>query len=162
MTYGKGQIKNILTLADNYAKNHTTCTKTTVGCYIISETSWRTVLSKGANCGTNCKTEGCLRIKLFGNNSKEHREVCTVTHSEIDALSNVPEDRKNELKGATAFVTRYPCDGCAKALVDSGIKTVIYGREFPISEFAKKLFEENNVEVIHISDWNCDETDRNN
>lgn len=160
--YTKGQMKNILTLADNYAKNNTTCTKTAVGCYIIAETAWRTVLAKGANRGTNCKEEGCLRVKLFGDNSKEHREVCKVIHSEVDALLHVPKERKEQLKGATAFVTRYPCDNCAYALVAAGIKTVVYGREFPISENAAKLFEDNGVEVIHIADWNCDETDTNN
>lgn len=162
MKYTTGQIKNILTLADNYAKNHTSCTKTAVGSYIIAENAWRTVLAKGANCGTNCKTEGCVRVKLFGDNSKDHREVCTVTHSEIDALQRVPEKSKKELNGATIFVTRYPCDDCSKAIVKSGIKTVIYGREFPISEFSKKLFEDNGITVTHIADWNCDETDTNN
>lgn len=159
--YSKGQIKNILTLADNYAQFHSTCTKTAVGCYIVAEDSWRTVLAKGANCGeVNCKKEGCLRIELFGDNSKEHRSTCRCNHSEIDALNHVLD--KERLKGATIFVTRYPCDNCAKALVKAGIGTVIYGRSFPISNKAEKLFRDNHIEVVHVPDWDCDPNDINN
>ena len=163
MNYTKGQMENILTLADNYAKQNTTCKKTAVGCYLVEEGGWRKVLGKGANRGgVNCREEGCLREELFGDNSKEHRSVCRCVHSEINALSRVADDRKVCLKGATAFVTRYPCDACAKALVEAGIKGVVYGRPFEISEEAKTLFRENAVEVIHMADWTCDENDTNN
>lgn len=163
MNYTTAQMHNILTLADNYGKQNTTCKKTAVGCYIVEESGWRRVLGKGANRGgIDCREAGCLREELFGNNSKEHRDTCRCVHSEINALSKVAEDRKVCLKGATAFVTRYPCDACAKALVEAGIKGVVYGRPFEISEATKTLFEKNEVEVIHISDWNCDENDVNN
>lgn len=163
MNYTKGQMENILTLADNYGKQNTTCKKTAVGCYIVEESSWRRVLAKGANRGgISCKEVGCLREELFGDNSKEHRDTCRCVHSEINALSRVPEERKVCLKGATAFVTRYPCENCAKALVEAGIKGVVYGRPFEISEETKTLFEKNEVEVIHLADWNCDENDTNN
>lgn len=161
--YTVGQMKNILTLADNYARQHSTCTKTAVGCYIISEKNWRTVIAKGANCGeVNCKEVGCLRVELFGDNSKAHRATCRCNHSEIDALLHVPEYRKSELQGGTAFVTRYPCHNCAKALMDAGIKHIVYGREFPMTDEDIKMLENNGVKVTHISDWNCDENDTNN
>lgn len=163
MNYTKGQMENILTLADNYAKQHTTCRKTAVGCYLVEESSWRRVLAKGANRGgINCKEVGCLREELFGNNSKEHRDVCRCVHSEVNALSHVPEDKRIMLKGSTAFITRYPCDNCAKALVEAGVKRVVYGRPFLISEYTEKLFRDADIEVIHIPEWNCDENDRNN
>lgn len=161
--YSKGQIYNILTLADNYGKLHTTCTKTAVGCYLVAENEWRTVISKGANCGkVNCKDVGCLRIEMFGDNSKEHRSTCRCNHSEIDALNNVPENKKHLLQGATAFVTRYPCHNCTHALCEAGVKKIIYGREFPMAEEDVKYLENNGVEVIHIPEWNCDENDNNN
>ena len=163
MKYTTNQAKDILTLADNYAKLNTTCKKTAVGCYLIhsdGNTGWRTVAAKGCNHSEeSCKQLGCLREQLFGNNSKEHRATCRChgKHAEQDAIK--------KLHGVTvsaAFVTRYPCEECAKALIDSGIKLVVYGREFQISEQTAKMFEEANVEVVHISDWNCDENDKNN
>ena len=161
--YTKGQIENILTLADNYAKTNSTCAKTAVGCYIVAENDWRTVIAKGANRGKeNCKEIGCLRIEMFGDNSKEHRDTCRCHHSEIDALENVKESQKDFLTGATAFVTRYPCENCTKALVEAGIKRIVYGRSFEMDYKSQKLAFENGVSVLHIPDWNCDENDNNN
>lgn len=163
--YTKAQMKDILTLANNYAKNNSTCKKTHVGCYLVAETEWRTVISKGCNNGKeNCKEVGCLREEKFGSNSKEHRQTCRCYghHAEQDALKRVSVSGKKLLQGATAFVTRYPCEDCARALCEAGIKRIVYGREFEISEDTKKLFENYGVEIIHIKDWNCDENDTNN
>ena len=164
MKYTTNQAKDILTLADNYAKNNSTCKKTAVGCYIVHEGIYRTVAAKGCNNSeVSCKDNGCLREETFGNNSKKHRSVCRChgNHAEQDALKKykrIPD----KLSSISAFVTRYPCDECAKALIDAGIKLVVYGREFEISEAAAKAFEEAEVEVVHLADWNCDENDTNN
>lgn len=164
MNYTTNQAKDVLTLADNYAKKFSTCKKTSVGCYIVSEDSWRTVLAKGCNRGeVSCKDEGCLREATFGDNSKKHRAVCRCygNHAEQDALKNVPSDRQHQLRGASVFVTRYPCDDCARALIDAGVGLVVYGREFPISQDASEWFKEAGIEVVHMADWNCDTTDTN-
>jgi deoxycytidylate deaminase len=165
MNYLTKQAKDVLTLANNYAEQNSTCKKTHVGCYIVAEGGWRTVLSKGCNNGEeNCKEVGCLREEQFGDNSKEHRKTCRCygNHAEQDALKKIPDYKRKFLEGASAFVTRYPCEECAKALIEAGIKLVVYGREFPITEETAKLFEEASVEVVHIADWNCDTNDTNN
>lgn len=161
MKYTTNQAKDILTLADNYAKNNTTCKKTAVGCYIVHEAEHRIVIAKGCNRGeVSCKEEGCLREETFGSNSKEHRAVCRCygNHAEQDALKFAT---CWDLRGESIFVTRYPCDECAKEIIKRGIKLVVYGREFPISDKAAKAFEKAGVEVVHIADWNCDEEDKN-
>lgn len=164
--YATKQMMDVLTLADNYAKNNTTCKKTAVGCYIVNENpKWRTVLAKGCNNSEeSCKELGCLRELLFGNNSKEHRTMCRCygNHAERDALKNVPKDKIDLVQGSTAFVTRYPCDPCISSLASAGVKRIVYGRKFEISEFAKTVCEKEGIEVIHIADWNCDENDTNN
>lgn len=162
--YVTKQMKDILTLANNYAEQNTTCKKTAVGCYIVNEDpKWRTIIAKGCNnSDRSCKHRGCLREQLFGSNSKEHRTMCRCygNHAEQDALKNVPAEKMHLLQGATAFVTRYPCADCARALVDAGIKRIVYGREFPMEEDAELACV--GVEVIHIADWNCDKNDTNN
>lgn len=166
MNYTTNQAKDILTLADNYAKNHSTCKKTAVGCYLVNEGTlikgYRTVAAKGCNCSeVSCKDKGCLREESFGNNSKEHRTICRCygNHAEQDAIRKLVFTGYENL---SAFVTRYPCDECAKALIDEGVKLVVYGREFPISDKAEQMFKETGVEVVHLADWNCDENDTNN
>lgn len=162
MKYTTNQAKDILTLADNYAKNNSTCKKTAVGCYIVHEGAYRIVIAKGSNTGEmSCKLHGCLREEKCGSNSKDHRTTCRCygNHAEQDALKRAKDWT---LVGESAFVTRYPCDECAKALIDAGIKLVVYGREFPISDKAEQMFKDAGVEVVHLADWNCDENDTNN
>ena len=47
-----------------------------------------------------------------------------VTHSELNAILNY---RGGSLEGAKMYVSLFPCNECAKAIIQSGIKTVIYG-----------------------------------
>lgn len=46
-----------------------------------------------------------------------------VTHSELNAILNY---RGGSLEGAKLYVTLFPCNECAKAIIQAGIKTVIY------------------------------------
>lgn len=45
------------------------------------------------------------------------------THSELNAILNY---RGGNLEGAKIYVTLFPCNECAKAIIQSGIKTVVY------------------------------------
>ena len=45
------------------------------------------------------------------------------THSELNAILNY---RGGSLEGATIYVTLFPCNECAKAIIQAGIKEVIY------------------------------------
>ena len=46
-------------------------------------------------------------------------------HSELNAILNFPGSRK-DLVGAKIYVDLFPCNECAKAIIQSGIKEVIY------------------------------------
>ena len=45
------------------------------------------------------------------------------THSELNAILNY---RGGTLEGAKLYVTLFPCNECAKAIIQAGIKTIIY------------------------------------
>ena len=45
------------------------------------------------------------------------------THSELNAILNY---RGGNLEGAKLYVTHYPCNECAKAIIQAGIRTVVY------------------------------------
>lgn len=45
------------------------------------------------------------------------------THSELNAILNY---RGGSLEGAKMYVSLFPCNECAKAIIQAGIKTVIY------------------------------------
>ena len=46
-----------------------------------------------------------------------------VTHSELNAILNY---RGGSLEGSKLYVTLFPCNECAKAIIQAGIRTIIY------------------------------------
>ena len=46
-----------------------------------------------------------------------------VVHAELNAILNA---NGRDLRGATVYVALFPCNECAKAIIQSGIKEVVY------------------------------------
>ena len=46
-----------------------------------------------------------------------------VCHSELNAILNSPN---HDLRGSRMYVTLFPCNECAKAIIQAGIRTIIY------------------------------------
>lgn len=53
----------------------------------------------------------------------EDNKYFYTTHSELNAILNY---RGGSLEGATIYVTLFPCNECAKAIIQSGIKEIVY------------------------------------
>ena len=53
----------------------------------------------------------------------DHNKYLYSTHSELNAILNY---RGGSLEGTKLYVTLFPCNECAKAIIQSGIKTIIY------------------------------------
>ena len=49
-----------------------------------------------------------------------------VTHSELNAILNY---RGGSLEGSKLYVTLFPCNECAKAIIQAGIRTLIYASD---------------------------------
>ena len=154
-------IKNWLDMAYQYATITSGCRKVAVGSLIENDNA---VISLGSNQAIPdlCKSpRGCLRVEKYGDDSKIHRNPadCRAIHSEIDAICNAAM-LGHSTKGATIFVTRYPCESCAKAIVASGITQVFYGGTADISKETESIFDSGHVDVIKVDDWMEDNTDR--
>ena len=48
------------------------------------------------------------------------------THSELNAILNY---RGGSLEGAKLYVTLFPCNECAKAIIQAGISTIVYDED---------------------------------
>lgn len=74
-------------------------------------------------------------------------ELETTPHAAIQALITA---RKENIEGGTAFITKFPCYICAKALASAGIKKVVYHRESNLKDKDKALrvFELSGVEIV--------------
>ena len=79
------------------------------------------ILSVGYN-GMPC---GCCDDEYPWNNSGEPLDTkyLYVCHAELNALLNYSGFK---LKGARIYTTLFPCNECTKALIQSGIREVIY------------------------------------
>jgi dCMP deaminase len=152
--------RTFLELAHNFGECFSGCRKVAVGALIVKD---NVPIAFGANRSipVSCKKAGCMRVTLYGEDSKNHRnpEDCRSIHSEIDAICKAAmlgEDVKN----CMIYVTRYPCEACARAIVAAGIRTVVYGRKQEISEETKFIFEYNGVEVLWARDFVKEDTTR--
>ena len=147
-----------LSLAGQYAKQFTGCTKVAVGSCLVWE---NTIIAMGANRAIPdlCKAKGCLRVEKYGNNSKLHRnpEDCRAIHSEVDAIGKAAKSGVST-QGATLYVTRYPCEACARLIITAGIKRVVYGRNQSISEETRRMFESAGVECYNVPEYQEDDT----
>ena len=153
--------KECLDLALSYANIMSGCRKVAVGSIIVKE---NVIIGMGANKAIPnlCKSpRGCLRVEKYGEDSKIHRnpEDCRAIHSEIDAICTAAKTGSS-VQGSTIYVTRYPCESCAKAIVASGIKKVVYGGTANISEETRRIFDEGYVDCYKVNDWREDNTDR--
>ena len=72
-----------------------------------------------------------------------------VTHSELNAILNY---RGGSLEGTKLYVSLFPCNECAKAIIQAGIKTVVYDSDkyagTPMNIASKKMFDAAGVEYI--------------
>ena len=70
-----------------------------------------------------------------------------VAHSELNAILNY---RGGSLEGSKLYVSLFPCNECAKAIIQAGIRTVIYDSDkydgTPGNIASKKMFDAAGVE----------------
>jgi len=74
-----------------------------------------------------------------------------VCHAELNAVLNSTRDN---LKNCTMYVALFPCNECAKAIIQSGIKKIVYlsDKYKDVPEFiaGRKLFEMAGVETVEL------------
>ena len=93
---------------------------TQVGCCIVSEDN------KILSIGYNGFPKGCSDDEFPWDKMDEdpyNRKYFYVTHSELNAILNY---RGGSLEGSKLYVTLFPCNECAKAIIQSGIREIIY------------------------------------
>ena len=90
---------------------------TQVGCCIVSDTN--RILSVGYNGFPN----GVPDSEFTWAREGEDNKYFYTTHSELNAILNY---RGGSLEGTKLYVTLFPCNECAKAIIQAGVKDVYY------------------------------------
>ena len=128
---------NLKILLQTIADLHSTDAKTKVGCGVITsgEFIW----------GVN------NIVKDIPQEDIDNRTTIyydAIEHSEIH-MFNKASQMGVSLKGTTVYVTLFPCDNCAKRLIEEGVIKVIAYEDRPNADYiirAKELFIKNNIE----------------
>ncbi|MDR2036606.1 MAG: dCMP deaminase family protein [Bacteroidales bacterium] len=74
-----------------------------------------------------------------------------VLHAEANAITKVAKS-SNSSEGATLYVTSSPCLECAKLIIQSGIKRVVYCEKYRIDD-GIRLLERAGIKVTYVE---CD------
>ena len=93
---------------------------TQVGCCIVSQDN--KILSMGYNGFPKGCSDDEFPWAREGENPLETKYVYS-THSELNAILNYSG---GSLVGAKLYVSLFPCNECAKAIIQSGIRRIVY------------------------------------
>ena len=125
-----------LRMARIWAEN-SYCERRKVGALIVKD---KMIISDGYN-GTPSGFENVC--ELDDGTTKPY-----VLHAEANAITKVAKSNNNSLN-ATLYVTASPCLECAKLIIQSGIKRVVYSEKYRLED-GLKLLERAGIETVFI------------
>ena len=73
-----------------------------------------------------------------------------VLHAEANAITKLARSSNNS-EGATIYITASPCIECAKLIIQAGIKRVVYGEKYRLTD-GINLLERAGIEVVYLGD----------
>lgn len=111
-----------------HLSQRSTCRRTSVGCVVVSADN-SAVLGLGYNGGAKGLNNECL---------SDEPGKCGHLHAEINALLKT---NYRDAAYKKAYVTLSPCYNCAVAMVNAGIKEVIYRDAYRIQDGLALLSE---------------------
>ena len=125
---------------------------TQVGACIVSKD--KRILSIGYNGTPNNFDDNDFMWKREGNPLET--KYLFVCHAEMNAILNY-RGTSRELEDATIYVDLFPCNECAKLIVQSGIKEVIYlsdkYADTDIVKASKLLFDKCNIKYKQLDNF---------
>ena len=128
--------KRYMRMAYIWAEN-SYCKRRQVGALIVKN---KMIISDGYN-GTPSKFENVCEDE--NNVTKPY-----VLHAEANAITKIARS-SNSSDGATLYVTASPCIECAKLIIQSGIKRVVYSEHYRLED-GIELLRRAGIEVVYI------------
>ena len=72
-----------------------------------------------------------------------------VLHAEANAITKIARSSQNS-DGATLYVTASPCIDCAKLIIQSGIRRVVYGENYRLDD-GIRLLQRAGIETTYVN-----------
>lgn len=115
------------------------CKRRQVGALVVKD---HMIISDGYN-GTPCGFENVCE-------DENNVSLPYVLHAEANAITKLARSNNNS-DGATLYVTASPCIECAKLIIQAGIKRVIYGEQYRLTE-GLDLLRKAGIETIYLEE----------
>ena len=128
--------KKYIRMARIWAEN-SYCNRLKVGALIVKD---KMIISDGYN-GTPSGFENVC--ELDNGTTKPY-----VLHAEANAITKIAKSGNNS-DGATLYVTASPCIECAKLIIQSGIRRVVYGQMYRTTD-GIDLLKRAGIEVVFV------------
>lgn len=128
--------KRYMRMAMIWAEN-SYCKRRKVGALIVKE---KMIISDGYNGTPSGFENNC--------ENADNQSFAYVLHAEANAITKVARSN-NSSEGATLYVTASPCIECAKLIIQSGIKRVVYGEQYRLLD-GVELLSKAGIEVEHL------------
>ena len=149
-------------LAD-LASYRSNCMKRRVGCIVVRD---HRVIATGYNGTprglTNCNEGGCTRCNDGAANNTLLSE-CLCMHAEENALLEAGRERISGRQDecTVVYCNTFPCLGCAKKMIQVGIKEVVYRMEYGMDTRVGAMMKEAGLSVrqhrpstrLHLENW---------
>jgi dCMP deaminase len=124
------------------------CIRLSVGCVLLDKHG--RILATGHNGPPrkipNCSVESCPGANVL--EVGRGLGTCRAAHAEINALIQCA----NISKVRTVVVTAFPCFDCLKALLNSGMKTLVYGGDYPRAPDGLRLLDIRGIVGVRFED----------
>lgn len=117
--------------------SRSTCDRAFVGCVLVNKD--HRIVSTGYN-GSVAGNPHCDDV---GHTMRDGHCIATI-HAEMNALLYCAKEGI-PTKDTICYVTHFPCLNCTKALIQAGIREVVYKNAYRVDDYAVSLFEKNNI-----------------
>lgn len=126
--------------------SRSTCLRRKVGAVIVRNNR---IVSTGYNGSPSSLNhcQECLRQKLEVP-SGQRLEVCRAVHAETNAILFAPS--KDDLQGATIYLSTTPCSLCARILITVKIGRIVYYEEAYPDTLSLEMLKEAGVKLDHV------------
>lgn len=127
-----------------------TCRRRKVGAVIVRD---KMVVSTGYNGAPrgvpHCSSEtGCLTDDE-AIAAGRRASVCMAAHAEINAIVQAGYNNVS-VKGGTLYCTTFPCNFCSKAIVNAGVREIVYEEGYP-DDLSQRILAFTDIRVRHFA-----------
>lgn len=137
MNYKRPEWGTYFMMIAGVAASRSTCIRRRVGAVIVRENHIISTGYNGAPKGLpHCGEVGCLR-SILGIPSGERHEICRGSHAEMNAIAQAASVGTSTA-GAAIYCTHEPCSFCTKAIINAGIRRVVFVHPYP-DELARQM-----------------------